>query len=134
VKGCGGFPLALKVIGGSLSGYSEAVWRSRVMKWSNGHSILDSHSDLLHCLQRSLDFNGDEIILKECFMELGLFPEDQRIPVAALIDMWSELHELDEDGIHTIAILHEIAIRNLANLVVTRYIGFICVSCDFPVG
>ncbi len=67
-------------------------------------------------------------------MELGLFPEDQRIPVAALIDMWSELHELDEDGIHTIAILHEIAIRNLANLVVTRYIGFICVSCDFPVG
>ncbi|XP_059456168.1 probable disease resistance protein At5g66900 [Corylus avellana] len=123
LKFCGGFPLALKVIGSSLCGKPEGVWRSRVMEWSNSdHSFLSSStsSDLLVCLQRSLDFKDDEIIIKKCFLDLGSFPEDQRIPVAVLIDMWSELHELDEDGIHAIANLHEIAIRNLANLVVTR--------------
>jgi hypothetical protein len=137
LKFCGGFPLALKVIGRSLCGKPEAVWQGRIMEWSNNdHSFLASStsSDLLVCLQRSLDFKDDEIIIKKCFLDLGSFPEDQRIPIAALIDMWSELHELDEDGIHAIANLHEIAIRNLANLVVTRYTGFIFVSCDFPVG
>ncbi|KAG6729376.1 hypothetical protein I3842_01G025700 [Carya illinoinensis] len=56
-------------------------------------------------------------------MDLGSFPEDQKIPVAALIDMWSERYELVEDGIHVIANLHEIDTRNLANLVVKRQDG-----------
>jgi hypothetical protein len=120
VKGCGGFPLALKVIGRSLCGQSEMVWRRRVMEWSNDHSILASSSDLLGCLQRSLDFKDEELIIKECFLDLGLFPEDQKIRVAALIDMWSELYELDEDGIQVIANLCEISVRNLASLLLTR--------------
>ena len=134
LKVCGGFPLALKVIGKSLRGKSAEVWHSWVKKWtSTGRSILDSDSDLLICLQESLDFLDDEVI-KKCFLDLGLFPEDQRIPVAALIDMWAELYELDEDGIDAIANLHEITSRNLASLVVTRYTGFLFVSCDFLVG
>ncbi|XP_059456167.1 probable disease resistance protein At5g66900 [Corylus avellana] len=122
VKDCGGFPLALKVIGRSLCGQSEMVWRSRVMEWSNDHSILASStsSDLLVCLQKSLDFKDKEIIIKKCFLDLGSFPEDQRIRVAALIDMWSELYELDEDGIQAMANLYEITYRNLASLRVTR--------------
>ncbi|KAG6729328.1 hypothetical protein I3842_01G022700 [Carya illinoinensis] len=122
VKGCGGFPLALKVVGKSLFGKSAVTWHLRVAKWSHGFSILDTDidSDLLECLQSSLEFKGHEMILRECFMDLGSFPEDQKIPVAALIDMWSELYELVEDGIHVIANLHEINTRNLANLVVTR--------------
>ncbi|KAG6664182.1 hypothetical protein CIPAW_02G074900 [Carya illinoinensis] len=108
VKGCGGFPLALKVVGKSLCGQSATTWHLR------------SGEMLLECLQSSLEFKGNEMILRECFMDLGSFLEDQKIPVAALIDMWSELYELVEDGIHVIANLHEINTRNLANLVVTR--------------
>ncbi|KAG2724548.1 hypothetical protein I3760_01G023000 [Carya illinoinensis] len=122
VISCGGFPLALKVVGKSLRGKSAATWQVRVAKLSRGSSILDTDidSDLLECLQSSLEFKGNEIILREWFMDLGSFPEDQKIPVAALIDMWSEQYELVEDGIHVIANLHEIDMRNLANLVVTR--------------
>ncbi|XP_062156398.1 probable disease resistance protein At5g66900 [Alnus glutinosa] len=119
LKVCGGFPLALKVIGRSLCGQSTEVLKSWVKKWSSGHSILDSNRDLLGCLKKSLDFVDDEVI-KKCFLDLGLFPEDQRIPVAALIDMWAELYELDQEGIDAIAKLHEITSRNLASLVVAR--------------
>ncbi|XP_050291609.1 probable disease resistance protein At5g66900 isoform X2 [Quercus robur] len=117
VKGCGGFPLVLQVIGASLRGQHEVVWRSRLMNWSNGQSFLGSDDKLLGHLESSLEFSNDKVIIKECFMDLGSFPEDQRIPAAILIDMWAELYELDEDGIHAIAHLHELTTRNLASLV-----------------
>ena len=93
------------------------------MKWSDGQFFFNSDTDLLAHLQKSLEFPGDKIIIKECFMDLGSFPEDQRIPAAALIDMWTELYELDEDGIHAIANLHELTTLNLASLVMARYAG-----------
>ncbi|XP_050291610.1 probable disease resistance protein At5g66900 [Quercus robur] len=119
-RGCGGFPLVLKVIGGSLRRQKEEVWRSRLMKWSDGRSFLSSDAELLACLQKSLEFQYDKDNIEDCFMDLGSFPEDQRIPVAALIDMWVELYELDEDGIHAIANLEELTIRNLASLVMAK--------------
>ncbi|XP_030936238.1 probable disease resistance protein At5g66900 [Quercus lobata] len=120
VRGCGRFPLAPKVNGKSLRGKPVEAWRSRGRKWSSGHSIFNSSSDLIHCLQKSLELSVDEDNLKECFMDLGSFREDQRIPVLALIDVWQELYKHDEDGIDAIAILHELTSRNLANLVMTR--------------
>ena len=42
-----------------------------------------------------------------------------------LIDMWAELHELDEHGNGAIDNLHELNSRNLATLVRTRYGDFI---------
>ncbi|KAG6729341.1 hypothetical protein I3842_01G023500 [Carya illinoinensis] len=120
LKFCGGFPLAIKVIGRSLCGQPVEVWRSKAVKWSTDHSILGSNSDLLNCLGKSLDFLDDELIIKKCFMDLGSFPEGQRIHVTTLIDMWIELYELDEDGIHAIANLYEISARNLASLFVKR--------------
>ena len=66
-------------------------------------------------------------------MDLGSFPEDQRIPAAALIDMWAELYKLDEDGIHAIANLQELDIRNLASLVMARYAGFLSLYYSFLV-
>lgn len=59
--------------------------------------------------------------LKECFLDLGAFPEDQRIPAVALIDMWAELYAIDEDFI-SIQYLQELSSRSLVNLVVTRYV------------
>ena len=38
-------------------------------------------------------------------MDLGLFPEDRRTYVAALIDTWAELYNLGEDGVDAIATL-----------------------------
>ncbi|XP_050252910.1 probable disease resistance protein At5g66900 isoform X2 [Quercus robur] len=120
VRGCGGFPLALKVIGGLLRKNPVEAWCSIAENWSNSHYIFNSNSDLLDCLRKSLEFSDHEVIFKECFMDLGSFPEDQRIPVAALIDMWAELHKLDEVGNNAIHNLHNIATRNLANLVRKR--------------
>ncbi|XP_030975082.1 probable disease resistance protein At5g66900 isoform X4 [Quercus lobata] len=119
VKGCGGLPLALKVIGSSLCGRSEEEWHCRLTKWSGGQFFCSSDTELLGQLQKSLEFQDDKVI-KDCFMDLGSFPEDQRIHAAALIDMWAELYELDEDGILAIANLRELTTRNLANLVMAR--------------
>ena len=58
-------------------------------------------------------------------MDLGSFYAEQRISAVILIDMWVELYELDEDGIHVIANLQELTIRNLANLEMTRYASYL---------
>ena len=113
------------MIGASLRGQHPLVWKKRLMDWSHGQFFFNSDTDLLDHLQKSLEFPKDKITIKECFMDLGSFPEDQRIPVAALIDMWAELYELDEGGIHAIANLHELTTRNLASLVMSRYVKFL---------
>uniref|UniRef100_A0A7N2MIC0 NB-ARC domain-containing protein n=1 Tax=Quercus lobata TaxID=97700 RepID=A0A7N2MIC0_QUELO len=120
VRGCGGFPLALEVIGRLLRENPVEAWCSIAENGSNSHYIFNSNSDLLDCLRKSLEFSDHEVIFKECFMDLGSFPEDQRIPVAALIDMWAELHKLDEVGNNAIHNLNKIATRNLANPVRKR--------------
>ncbi|KAM1091151.1 hypothetical protein ACFX2J_018475 [Malus domestica] len=117
-KGC---PLAIALVGRSLRGQPIEIWHKRVVEWCKGSSILDSDRDLLACLQSSLDaLDKEKAIIKECFLDLGSFSEDQRIAAAALIDMWAELYGLDEE-ILTIANLHELTARSLATLVVTRH-------------
>ncbi|XP_059594418.1 probable disease resistance protein At5g66900 isoform X1 [Vitis vinifera] len=118
---CKGLPLALEVVGRSLHGRPVEIWRSRLKKLSEGQSVVDSEADLRKCLQSSIDaLNDEDVMLKECFMDLGSFPEDQKIPATALIDMWAELYNLDKDGIDAIANLHELSSRSLLNLAVTR--------------
>ena len=124
VRGCGGFPLALKVIGGSLRGQHPHVWKRRLMDLSDGQCFFNSETDmLLASLQKSLEFPKDKITIKECFMDLGAFPDNERIPAAALIDMWAELYELDEYA--AIANLLELTTQNLASLVMERYAGLL---------
>jgi hypothetical protein len=62
----------------------------------------------------------EDINKKECFMDLGLFPDDQRIPVTVLVDMWRELYNLDEDGTKAMAIVHDLNTRNLINVTARR--------------
>ncbi|KAJ0097588.1 hypothetical protein Patl1_28766 [Pistacia atlantica] len=92
VRACKGSPLALTVVGRSLCGQPEEVWQIRVKEWTQDATIFYSNTDLLVPLQSSLDALDNKI--KECYMDLGSFPEDQRIPVTALIDMWMELYKL----------------------------------------
>ncbi|KAL6220459.1 hypothetical protein ACLB2K_008215 [Fragaria x ananassa] len=121
VEGCKGHPLAITVVGGSLRGQSIEIWKQRQIEWSKGSSILDSETELLLRLQSSIVVSDKEMaIIRDCFLDLGSFPEDQRIPVTALIDMWTELYEqLDEDTL-CVAYLQRLTNRSLANLVVTR--------------
>ena len=85
LKGCGEFPLALEVIGGSFPGQSAEVQLSRLRKCSIDDII--SNIDLYKCLQRSLEFSCPKVKFKNFSMDLGSFPEDQRTYAAALIDM-----------------------------------------------
>jgi hypothetical protein len=119
VKGCKGFPLALKVVGSSLCGEPEEIWKTRAMELSKVGSIFE-YTDLLNSLQKSLDTLDNKVILKQCFIDLCSFPEDQRIPVNALVDMWMELYNLDEEA-YAVAKLQELCNRNLVDLVVTGY-------------
>ncbi|WJX55439.1 hypothetical protein P8452_41207 [Trifolium repens] len=130
VKGCKGSPLALQVIAGSLCQQPFEKWQN-MKEFFQNQSILESKSyfpnnstdtDLLCHLQQSLD-SLEDINKKECFMDLGLFPEDQRIPVTVLIDMWSALYNLDEDGTKAMAIVHDLNTRNLINVTSRRKVA-----------
>ncbi|KAK3001869.1 hypothetical protein RJ639_021416 [Escallonia herrerae] len=122
VENCNGFPLALIVVAQSLRGQPEVTWRITLDEWSKGQSIIDSSIDLLNKLKTSvvaLDEVKKKPDLKNCYLDLGSFPEDQRIPAIALHDMWVELYNLDEENMYTYANLVELAMRNLVNLVPT---------------
>ncbi|KAL7231856.1 hypothetical protein ACSBR2_009977 [Camellia fascicularis] len=122
VRGCGGLPLALEVVGKSLKGESEVTWKNRLNRWSEGQSIFYSDAapngatDIRNCLQTTLD--DLDVKIKECYLDLASFPGDQRIPAMALVDMWVELYNLDE--VSAFANIHELSDRNLLNLVPTR--------------
>ncbi|XP_045814937.1 probable disease resistance protein At5g66900 [Trifolium pratense] len=122
VKGCKGSPLALQVTAGSLCQQPFEKWQT-MMERLKSQTILESNStNLLSRLQQSLDILED-IKEKECFVDLGLFPEDQMIPVTVLIDMWATLYNLDEDGIQAMAIVHNLNTRNLISIISTRKVA-----------
>ncbi|KAJ6733053.1 PLANT BROAD-SPECTRUM MILDEW RESISTANCE PROTEIN RPW8 [Salix koriyanagi] len=118
VKFCKGFPLALTVVGRSLRQQQPAVWKTKVKQWSNAGAFIESNNDLLACLKTSLDAMDNK--LKECYVDLGAFPEGQLIPASAIIDMWEELYEMNGDGLNSISNLHELSSFNLIDLVETR--------------
>ncbi|XP_059623788.1 probable disease resistance protein At5g66900 [Cornus florida] len=120
VRSCRGSPLALTVVGGSLRGQEEVIWERTLEQWSKGQSIFDSHGDLLIRLATSIDALNKKTDVKEYFLDLCLFPEDQRIPATALMDMWMELYNPDEISIDALSKIHELASRNLVNLLLTR--------------
>jgi len=92
-----------------------------VKELSQGRSILDSNTELLTRLQKIFDVLEDNPTIMECFRDIALFPEDHRIPVAALVDMWAELYRLDDNGIQAMEIINKLGIMNLANVIIPRY-------------
>ncbi|KAM0039708.1 putative powdery mildew resistance protein, RPW8 [Helianthus debilis subsp. tardiflorus] len=120
VKCCKGFPLALTVIGASLRGQGVLKWRTTLQKWSEGQSIFYSNSQILLSLRASVDALEDLPIARDCFLDLGAFPEDEKISASALMDMWVELYNLDKEGMYTSEYLLELSSRNLLNLIPSR--------------
>ncbi|PON99183.1 Powdery mildew resistance protein [Trema orientale] len=120
VNECKGLPLALKVIGASLRDQTEMFWSSAKNRLSRGEPICESHeSHLLERMEMSVNFLSEKV--KQCFLDLGAFPEDKKIPLDVLINMWVELHDID--GEEAFAILVELANKNLLTLVKDARVG-----------
>ncbi|KAH0851767.1 hypothetical protein HID58_094491 [Brassica napus] len=96
LKRCNGFPI--------------------VESWSQGETILDSPSQptVLECLQPS--FSALEPNLKECFLDMGSFLEDQKIRASVIIDIWMELYGKNS-SILCMKYLEDLASQNLLKLV-----------------
>lgn len=89
-------------------------WASAKKRLSRGEPICESHrNNLLDRMAISIQFLPKKV--RECFLDLGSFPEDKKIPLEVLINMWVELHYLDEE--EAFAILVELSDRNLLTLV-----------------
>ncbi|XP_009617577.1 probable disease resistance protein At5g66900 [Nicotiana tomentosiformis] len=127
VRSCCGFPLALKVVGRSLCGQPELIWFNRVMLQSKRQILFPTENDLLRTLRASIDaldeidlYSSDATTLRDCYLDLGSFPEDHRIHAAALLDMWVERYNLDEDGMKAMTIFFQLSSQNLVNLALAR--------------
>ena len=106
--------MALKVIGASLRDQPEMYWASAKKRLSRGEPICDSHENkLLERMAISVEYLNKKV--KECFLDLGSFPEDKKIPLDVLINMWVEIHDIDEE--EAFAILVELSDKNLLTLV-----------------
>ncbi|KAK9270660.1 hypothetical protein L1049_026242 [Liquidambar formosana] len=114
VSECKGLPLALKVIGASLRDQPQMFWASAKNRLSRGEAICESHgTKLLERMAISVEYLQKKV--GECFLDLGAFPEDKKIPLDVLINMWVEIHAIDEQ--EAFAILVELANKNLLTLV-----------------
>ncbi|XP_028784146.1 putative disease resistance protein At5g47280 [Neltuma alba] len=111
VEGCKGLPFAIEFLGRNLQGKTteEFQWVQPTLLQG---SILDSHEELLAQLQHWLhQFVGETP--RECFMDLVLFPEDEKIPITSLIDMWIELYKMDERGIYAMTVIRKLTTLSL---------------------
>ncbi|KAL6318045.1 hypothetical protein AAG906_031112 [Vitis piasezkii] len=114
VKQCKGLPLALKVIGASLRDRPQMFWASAASRLSQAEPICESHETKL--LERMAVGIADlPKMVRECFLDLGAFPEDKKIPLDVLINIWVEIHDLFQDD--AFAVLYELAEKNLLSLV-----------------
>lgn len=116
---CAGFPLLIKVIGGSLKKQSLNQWQGQVINWSGGGSVLDSR-EVINRLKPSFDALDSN--LKQCFLDMGLFLEDQVIRAWMITDIWAELYggngKTEKDKIIvSVKYLEDLASHNLLDLV-----------------
>ncbi|PRQ26927.1 putative powdery mildew resistance protein, RPW8 [Rosa chinensis] len=127
VDECKRLPLALKVIGSSLRDQPEMIWANASKRLSRGESIGESHeNNLLDRMAISVKCLSPRV--RECFLDLGAFPEDKKIPLDVLINIWVETHDhIDEE--QAFAILHELSDKNLVTLVKDARDGDIYSSC-----
>eukprot|EP00250_Pteridium_aquilinum_P011187 c19891_g1_i2 orf=318-3593(-) len=105
VSECKCLPLALRVIGGSLfSGeWFPIAWDNARNKLRQAEPLGEYHKDALQGrLQTSID--ALDPILRECFLDLGVYPEDSKCPVETLLDIWVYVRGLEwEDAVLALA-------------------------------
>lgn len=89
-------------------------WASAAIRLSLGEPICESHETNL--LERMAVGIADlPKRVRECFLDLGAFPEDKKIPLDVLINIWVEIHDMHQED--AFAVLYELAEKNLLTLV-----------------
>ncbi|KAL8458537.1 hypothetical protein ACS0TY_036165 [Phlomoides rotata] len=87
VENCRGLPLSIVVVGGLLarSKQTREYWEYIA---KNLNSIVNLEEDE-HCLKvLHMSYNHLPVHLKPCFLYMGVFSEDKKIPVSKLIRLW----------------------------------------------
>ncbi|KAL1222191.1 Disease resistance protein ADR1 [Cardamine amara subsp. amara] len=56
-----------------------------------------------------------DLKIKLCFLDMGVFPEDRKIPLDVLTNMWSERHDIDEETAFSFVL--RLSDKNLLTLV-----------------
>lgn len=111
---CKGLPLALKVIGRSLHDQPPAAWITAKDKLSQGQTISEYHkTEVLKRMATSIDILEEDV--RECFLDMGIFPEARKMSADPLLDLGVYVHKLKWTAAYTILI--ELASRNLVTLV-----------------
>ncbi|CAF2163581.1 unnamed protein product [Brassica rapa] len=118
LKRCSGLPLVIEVVGVPLKGKPLYYWKGQVGSWSEGKTILrNPRPSVLECLEPS--FTALEPHLKDCFMDMGSFLEDQKIRASVIIDIWVELYGkgTPDSSFEYMKYLHDLASQNLLRLI-----------------
>ncbi|CAH2074138.1 unnamed protein product, partial [Thlaspi arvense] len=114
VKECKGLPLALKVVGASLKGRPDKYWEGAVNRLSRGEPADETHESRVFA-QIEATLETLDLKTRECFLDMGAFPEDKKIPLDVIINMWVEMHGLEDAT--AFAVLVDLSNRNLLTLV-----------------
>ncbi|KAG8388750.1 hypothetical protein BUALT_Bualt02G0157800 [Buddleja alternifolia] len=85
-KNCGGLPLALHVIGGTLSQTKKTIEFWEQVADNVSSAVADKDERFLKIL--SLSYNHLPNHLRPCFLYMGAFPEDYEIRASKLIKLW----------------------------------------------
>uniref|UniRef100_A0A1J3GLL3 Putative disease resistance RPP8-like protein 2 n=1 Tax=Noccaea caerulescens TaxID=107243 RepID=A0A1J3GLL3_NOCCA len=90
---CGGLPLAVRVLGGLLAKkYTVSEWQrvyENIQTQIVGKSVLDDNN--LDSVYRVLSLSYEDLPmqLKHCFLSLAHFPEDRKINLEILFNLWA---------------------------------------------
>ncbi|GLJ43432.1 hypothetical protein SUGI_0902460 [Cryptomeria japonica] len=90
---CKGLPLALQVIGSSLYGMPDSVWKAAKDALARGEAADDNQIEvLLKSLETSINVLDDNE--KQCFLDLAIFPKGRTIPANLLLDIWVYVRQM----------------------------------------
>ncbi|PHT51054.1 hypothetical protein CQW23_10801 [Capsicum baccatum] len=123
VEKCRGLPLAIVVLGGLLS-YRKGVDEWQKVKTHLWQHMKNDSVEITHIL--SLSYNDLSSELKQCFLYLGIFREDEVIDTEKLMYLWLAegfIPRIREDDMDDIAenFLHELISRSLIQVAGTFF-------------
>ncbi|KFK23237.1 hypothetical protein AALP_AAs45051U000100, partial [Arabis alpina] len=120
VQECKGLPLALKVVGASLKNQPDKYWEGVVKRLSRGEPANETHESRMFA-QIEATLETLDLKTRECFLDMGAFPEDKKIPIGVIINRWVEMHDLEEET--AFALLVDLSNKNLLTLVKDPRLG-----------